>query len=103
MFILSYLWSSVWGWVGITGVVIAGCAVVAYIFPLLRREAIEVAVIAAVSTGIYAKGYHDEYVQVKAQWAAAETKARQLGDAARADALRDAATGMRDANDSDNN
>lgn len=103
MFILNYLWSSVWGWIGITGVIIAGCVAVAWFFPLLRRTAIEVALIAGISTGVYAKGYHDEYTHVKAQWAAAEAKARQVGDTARADALRDTANGLRDPNDSDDN
>ena len=102
-FILNYIINSVWGWIGITGLIIAGCVAIAWFFPLLRRTAIEVAVIAGISTSVYAKGYHDEYVHIKSQWKAAEENARKLGDAARADALRDAASGMRDPNDSDDN
>ncbi len=99
-FILSYLWHGLLGWVGITGVVLIGAVAVFVYVPInaVRHACVGVATVCAVILFLYPKAFH-----VQAQWQAAEQAARKLGDAARADALGDAARGVRDPFDSDDN
>ncbi len=84
---LHWLFSSLAGWLGITGLIIAGCAAVAYLFPPFRRLALEVAGVAFAAAAIYTKGNRDE----ARKWNEAEQAAIDKGNDARADAERDVA------------
>jgi hypothetical protein len=102
-FTLSYLWHGLVGWVGITGVVLAGAIAVFVWVPInaVRHGCVAVATVCVVILVLYPKAFFDGERHVQAQWKAAEAAARQIGDAARADALGDAARGVRDPFDSD--
>jgi hypothetical protein len=102
-FILSYLWHGLLGWVGLTGVVLAGAIALFVTVPIsaVRHGCAALAAVCVVILVLYPKAFLDGERHVQAQWKAAEAAARQLGDAARADALGDAARGVRDPFDSD--
>jgi hypothetical protein len=104
-FILAYLWHGLLGWVGITGVVLIGAVAVFVYVPInaVRHACVGVATVCVVILFLYPKAFFDGERHVQAQWQAAEQAARKLGDAARADALGDAARGVRDPFDSDDN
>jgi hypothetical protein len=102
-FIFSYLWHGLVGWVGVTGVVLIGAIAVFVHVPInaVRHGCVAVAAVCVAILFLYPKGFFDGERHVQARWKAAEEAARQMGDAARADALGDAARGMRDPFDSD--
>ena len=102
-FVLSYLWHGLIGWVGVTGLVLAGAIALFWLVPIsaVRHGCIAVATVCVVILVLYPKAFLDGERHVQAQWKAAEAAARQMGDAARADALNDAARGVRDPFDSD--
>lgn len=111
----AYIWHSLIGWVGITAVIMAAAialyiwvATVTVYLPILapltvqiRHCCVGIAVVCACVLFMYPKAYLDGVRYEKNQWAIAEQKARAAGDAARADALRDVANGVRDPFDSD--
>ena len=73
------------GWLGLTAVIVAGCAAIAWFFPPLRRIAAEVAAVAIAAASIYTKGNRDE----ARKWSDAENRAIDKGNDARAAAERD--------------
>lgn len=102
-FIFGFLWHGLVGWVGITGLVLAG-AVVAYIkvpVPSVRHMAVSVGTVCLCILFLYPKAYLDGERHVQAKWKKQEQAMRDMGDHARADAVRDASSGVCDANDSD--
>jgi hypothetical protein len=101
----SYLYHGIVGWVGITGLVLIASGYVFVQVPLasVRHACIVVAVVCLCILFLYPKAYLDGANHVKTQVAAAEQKLRQQGEDARADAVRDAAHGVRDPWDADAN
>jgi len=55
----EFLFSSLWGWIGVTGVVVIICGAVAWFVPPLRGYALMAAGTALALTGIYTKGHRD--------------------------------------------
>ena len=102
-FLVSYLWHGLIGWIGVAGLALAVSAYVFFTSPSagVRHICVLVATVCVCVMFLYPKAFHDGANHVKVQWAAAEQKMRALGDAARADALADAARGVRDPFDSD--
>jgi hypothetical protein len=86
-------------------VVLIGAVAVFVYVPInaVRHACVGVATVCVVILFLYPKAFFDGERHVQAQWQAAEQAARKLGDAARADALGDAARGVRDPFDSDDN
>jgi type VI protein secretion system component VasK len=114
-FVINYLWHSLVGWVGVTGLVLAA-AIAVWVFlanitiavpllaPFTRSIQYGCLITITICCGllyIYPKAYIDGATHVREQWKQAEQKARETGDHARADALRDAASGVRDQWDDD--
>lgn len=102
-FIFSYLWHGLVGWIGITGLILAG-SIVVYIkvpLPSVRHLAVSVATVCICILFLYPKAYLDGERYVKARWKKQEAAAVAAGDHARASALNDAARGVCDENDSD--
>lgn len=91
---------SQWFGLGALGIV-AAMAVIVY-FPLFRSYAIAAIVLIVAFLGIYGKGVHDNAVLAKAQQAAANKAAVKRGTNAHTRAARDAAHGVRDPRDTDN-
>ncbi len=56
---MDFLFNTVWGWLGIAGVIAVGCGLVAWFLPPFRRLAIEVAAVALSAAAIYAKATRD--------------------------------------------
>lgn len=56
----SFVFNHLYGWLGLTGVIIAGCIALGYFFPPLRRLALEIGAIALTAATIYTKGNRDE-------------------------------------------
>ena len=101
--VLGFFWHSFMAQVGVTGLVLAG-AVATYIYvplPGVRHIAVSTAAVCCVLLFLGPKLYLEGMNHEKAKWTAAEARARQMGDAAKADALRDAASGVKDPFDSD--
>lgn len=55
----DWLFNSLWGWLGVTGVVVAACVAVAIFFPTLRAWCFGIAGSVLSATAIYAKGQRD--------------------------------------------
>ena len=85
----DFILHSLWGWLGLAGVIVAACVAVGYFFPPLRRIAIEVAAVVIAATAIYTRGSRDE----AAKWNRAIEKDVQKGQQARSDAQRDVESG----------
>lgn len=73
---------SVWAWLGMTGVILVGCGLVAYFIPGFRKTAIGVAVGTLTVFGLLAKGYRDGQKKTQAKWDDAETKSVERGETA---------------------
>lgn len=100
--IWDFLFNSLWGWLGIAGVVVVAALAVAWFFPPFRNIALTVAGGALAIAAIYTKGSRDAARRKQAEWDAAERKSVERGKKARADAERDVATGrVRDKFDRD--
>jgi cytochrome b subunit of formate dehydrogenase len=56
---LDFLWNSLWGWIGITGVIVIAAVAVAWFIPAFRNIALAVAGGAIAATTIYTKGSRD--------------------------------------------
>ena len=98
---MDFLFNSIFGWLGIGGVVIAAALAVAWFIPPLRKLALTVAAFAAGVLAIYAKGSSDARRAERERQAAAEKRAVESGKRDRTTAERDAAGGMRDGFDTD--
>jgi membrane-bound ClpP family serine protease len=101
--VFSYLYHGLVGWIGVTGLVLV-CSIYVFIqAPInwVRHICIAVGAVCLCILFLYPKAYFDGANNVKAQVAAAEQKLRQQGETARADAIRDAAGGVRDGWDID--
>jgi hypothetical protein len=96
---IDYIWHSVAAQLGIAGVFIAGLLAVAYFFPPFRRLALSAAAVVLGVAAIYAKGASDAARRAKERREAEEKAAVERGERARADAERDAASGVRDGYD----
>ena len=95
----EFLFSSLWGWIGVTGVVVIICGAVAWFVPPLRNAAIAVAGAMLAATGIYTKGQYDGRKRKQEQWDAAEQASIKRGRGARDAAERDAEAGVDDGHD----
>lgn len=104
-FIISFLWHSLIGWVGVTGIILAASAYVFVQVPLpsVRHACVFTATVCVCILFLYPKAFLDGENHVKVQVAAAEQKLRAAGDTARADAVADAARGVLDPFDTDAN
>jgi hypothetical protein len=101
--VFGFLWHSAFAQFGISGLILAAC-VATYIYiplPGIRHLAISIASVCVVLLFLGPKFYLEGVNHEKARWTAAEQKARNLGDAARADAIRDVSSGLRDPFDDD--
>ena len=101
--IISSLWNSALAQFGIAGIVLAASVAIFLYSPLpsIRHVCVSVAAVCVVFLFLGPKLYLEGIRYEKAKWTAAEANARALGDAARSDALRDAASGMHDDFDDD--
>jgi hypothetical protein len=89
------------GWLGLGGALSAGTLAGAWLLPGFRRLFIELAIVAAVASFVYAKGIHDGTTFKQAEWDAAEQAAVQRGKDADSAARRDVGGGLRDPYDRD--
>jgi hypothetical protein len=89
----DFLFNSIWGWLGIGGSVIAACVAIGWFFPPFRKLAWTIAGATAGVLAIYTKGAADAKRRERERQAAAERKAVERGNKARADAERDVRTG----------
>lgn len=101
--IISSLWHSALTQFGIAGLVLAASIALFLYSPLpsIRHACVTTAAVCCVLLFLGPHFYVEGIRHEKAKWTAAEANARALGDAARADALRDAAAGVRDDFDDD--
>lgn len=88
--IIEHVFSSLTGWLGITGVVVVVCGLVAWFFPPFRRLAIEIGAVALAAATIYTKGNRDE----AKKWNDAIDRDVAAGNKARSDAERDVNSGV---------
>ena len=103
--VLGWLWHSALAQFGIAGIILAG-SIALFIYsplPSIRHICVSVASVCLVFLFFGPKFYLEGINYEKARWTAAETRARQMGETARADALHDAAGSVRDPFDSDSN
>lgn len=56
---MHVIFDSIWGWLGVTTIIVIACGVVAWFIPPLRRIALEVGGVALAVGTIYAKGNRD--------------------------------------------
>jgi hypothetical protein len=91
------------GWLGLGGALSAGALAGAWFLPGFRRLFIELAIVVAVASFVYAKGVHDGSTFKQAEWNAAEQAAVQRGKDADSAARRDVGDGLRDPYDRDDN
>jgi hypothetical protein len=56
---IDFLFNSLWGWWGVTGLVVVGCAVVFYLFPQWRTHMVAIAGAALAAAGLVTKGHRD--------------------------------------------
>lgn len=61
----DWLFSHIWGWVGVTTIVVAACVAVGWFFPQLRTAAAALAAAAISATAIYGKGRRDRAAEEK--------------------------------------
>jgi hypothetical protein len=73
---LSFLWHSVWAWIGLGGITIVILGVVAWFIPGFRLIAIEIAGAILAATAIYTKGSRDEALANKKREEEAVKKAK---------------------------
>jgi hypothetical protein len=102
-YFLAFLWNSIWMQVGLTGLVLAAAAAVFIYVPIpaVRHLAFATGVVCAVLLFLAPKLYVQGVKHERARVVAAEKRAVEMGDHARADALRDVSGGVRDDFDSD--
>ena len=55
----EFIFSSLWGWIGTAGVIVAICVAVGYFIPQFRLYALAVAGVAVTMASTYAKGSRD--------------------------------------------
>lgn len=56
---MGFLFDLLWGWVGVAGLAVIGCAAVAFLFPRLRVHALAAAGVILALARVYAKGQRD--------------------------------------------
>lgn len=99
---LDWFLHSVAAWIGLGGVAVLICGVIAWFIPGLRLLMLEIAGGIVAAATIYAKGASDARKQKQAEWDAAERSSIARGNKANADAKRDVAAGsVRDKFDRD--
>jgi len=74
---IDFFLHSLWGWIGLGGVIIIICGVVAWFIPGFRLVAIEIAGGILAATAIYAKGAKDAEALEAAKKEAAVKKAQE--------------------------
>lgn len=79
-FIWQYVFSTLWGWLGVAGVTVIICGAIAWFIPPLRRIALEVAGVVVAAATIYAKGSRDRANLEKRRKEEAVRKAREAYD-----------------------
>lgn len=94
----DFLTNTIWGWLGISGTIIAAALAVAWFFPPFRKIALTVAAFAAGVMTIYAKGASDAR---RAERAKSDAAAKRIGKKygeidARTDTDRDVDKRLRD-------
>lgn len=72
----DFIFDHLWGWIGLTGVIVAGCVAVMIMFPRFRGVALTIASAALAATSIYAKGQSDRAAEEKRKRDAAVDRAR---------------------------
>ena len=97
----EYVFNSLVGWLGIGGLIIAALIAVAWFFPPLRTVAAAGAAGVAAALAAYGRGYRDATRKQKELDEQRERDAIEAAKRARADAERDAASGVRDSHDRD--
>lgn len=85
--------SLITGWIAGGGLIVLGALAVGWYLPAVRQLAIAVAVVALSSTFFLAKGVHLGISLEAARWKAAETRAVDNGNKARAGAISDVESG----------
>lgn len=78
--IAEHVFSSLAGWLGITGIIVVGCLAVAWFFPPFRRIALIVAGVALSVATIYAKGNRDRAALERRRKEEAVRRAREKYD-----------------------
>jgi hypothetical protein len=105
-----YLWHSLFGWVGITGLIMLAAIGVLFacywvttyapeaagLASIVRKLAEITIVVCLCILYLYPKAYMDGATSVRAQWKAQEARAIRDGDTARAKALKEAEDGIKD-------
>ena len=76
----DFLFHSLAGWLGITGIIVVICGVVAWFFPPLRRIAIEVGAVVLAAAALYAQGSRDRAALEQRRKDEAVAKARKEYD-----------------------
>lgn len=87
--IVQTFFSSLWGIIGTTALIVIACGVVAWFVPPLRKLALMVGGVVLAAASIYTKGNRDE----ARKWKEAEDRAVDKGNNARRDAERESAAG----------
>lgn len=82
-----------YAYIGVGGVAVAACAVVAWYFPPLRKPAIAIGAGILAVLAIYRKGSKDASDRAARQRAEEERRAIERGHKARTDAERDVSSG----------
>jgi len=77
----DFIFNSLWGWLGISGLIVAGCIAVAIIFPTFRVHALAVAGAVLAAATIYTKGNRDRAALEARRKEEAVRKAREAYDA----------------------
>jgi len=57
---IDFLWNTLWGWWGVTGVILVVCGVIAWLIPTLRLTMIEAALAVLAVVASYTKGNRDQ-------------------------------------------
>jgi hypothetical protein len=78
---IDFLFSTVWGWIGIAGVIAVACMAVAWFVPPLRTVALAVGGAAIAAATIYTKGSRDRAALEQKRKDEAVKKAREKFDA----------------------
>lgn len=99
----EFLFSTLWGWLSITAIVVIGALAVAWFIPPFRPMALMVAGGALAIATFAAKVWNDATRKKQAEWDKAERDSIARGNKARTDAERDVSAGrVRDKFDRDN-
>ena len=74
---MQAIFDSLWGWIGIAGVIVICCGVVAWFVPPLRNLAVAIGGVAIAAASIYSKGSRDRAALEKRRREEAIAKAQE--------------------------